>query len=54
MIKSKTIRQNIKFTFPHQNKKLQNENMFEPGHVICHATVAFYIHRVIGALTLYV
>jgi hypothetical protein len=51
--KSKNIRHNIKFTFPHETKRLQKENMFEPCDFICHETVAFYTYRVIGALTLH-
>jgi hypothetical protein len=51
--KSKNIRQNIVFTFPHQKKSIQKENIFEPCDVICHVTVAFYVYHFIGALTLY-
>jgi hypothetical protein len=52
--KPKNIRHNIKFTFPHQKKSFQKENMFEPFDVICHVTVPFYISSVVDALTLYV
>jgi hypothetical protein len=52
--KSKNIRYNVEFTFPHQKKKsFQKEDMLKPCDVICHVTVVFYIYHFIGALTLY-